>query len=138
MTRKVDVAVFDNDLRIELKKYELNKSGTKISIIDSGEGYFMPEIGTNTFLEFPSWKKYLLFGPRTWKRVYFVKRQAKKCVNFSTSEVYSPDPEQLKQAIGSTLLGKLGKEDPPFPTWMIYLILLCVVGIALKVFGVIV
>lgn len=137
MARKITVAIFDNDLICSIKKYEIAEGGTKIRIISGGEGHFMPTFDNNSYLDFPTRKKYLLFGERVYRRIYIVKKKASACVDFSTGEVTGPDLEQLKRALAASNLDKLGKQEPPFPTWIIYLILLTVIGIAAKVFGVI-
>ncbi len=119
MTKKVTTAVFDGDLKAELKKYPLSKSGNKIDIVSEGAGYFMPEIGPTNFLDLPSTKRFLLFGPRTYRRVYFAKRKAKKCVDFGTDEgmIYGPDEEQLKRANMNLLAEKLGSEGQKGVPW---------------------
>ncbi len=135
MGNKVKLAVFDETLKIEIKEYPVSDSGIQIKVRSGGESHFMPRFDNYSYLEFP--KKFLRWT-RGHERIYFAKKGAKKCVNFKTQEVLGPDPEQLKRSVGSTLLDQLGQEKPPFPTWMIYIILLCVIGITLKVFGVIV
>lgn len=135
MTNKVKLAIFDETLKIQLKKYPISDSGKQIKVVSGGENHFMPHFDNYSYLEFP--KKFLRWTIGH-ERVYFVQKGAKKCVDFKTGAVSGPDLEQLKQSIGSTLLDKLGQDEPPFPTWVIYLILVTVLGIALKVFGVIV
>lgn len=136
---KLTLAIVDTDLTIRtLKKYPLSSNGRQINVVSGGENHFMPAITNTSYLEFPSKKKYYLFGARTYKRIYFALSKAKKCIDFKTGDVSMPSPEQMKEAIASTLVGKLGQDEPPFPIWMIYIILLAVIGIALKVFGVIV
>ena len=137
MARKITAAIFDNDLKCLVKKFEISDDGTKIRIQSGGEGHFMPTFDNNSFLEFPTRKKFLLFGERIYKRFYIVKKKGSACVNFRTGAVLGPDPEQMKKALAAASLDKLGKQEPPFPTWIIYLILLTVLGIAANVFGVI-
>jgi hypothetical protein len=122
---KVKTAVFGKDLRVELKNYPLSKSGNKIDIVDSGEGYFMPEIGPTTFLDWPSFKRYLLFGPRTYKRVFFALRKGAKCIDFGKDEgmIFGPDQEQLKRAMGTTMLAQIGKEKVEV-TWRDWAVLI--------------
>jgi hypothetical protein len=136
MVRKVKLAIFDNDLKATVGKYEISSDGTKIKVISGGEGHFMPSFGNDSFIDLPYRN---IFSP--WKisynRIYFVKKKGDKCVNFQTGEVFNPDPEQLKEAIGATLLGELGKDKTETPIiW--YIILLILLGIAGKVFGVLV
>ena len=135
MTKKVKLAIFDNDLKARIVgNYPISDSGNQIKIKSGGEAHFMPLFNNDSFIEFP--RPWYLGGG--WNRIYFVKKGAKACVNFTTGEVSGPDPEQVKKSVGSTLLDQLGKEKPPFPAWVLYLILLLVFGIAAKVFGVIV
>lgn len=136
MKNKVKTAIFGKDLRVELKKHELSATGNKISIVPEGAGYFMPEIGPTTFLDWPSWKKFIFFGPRTYVRVFFVEKKGAKCVDFGEGgKVYGPDQEQVDKAIGSTLLHKVGKPEKEGISWYQILILLILGGIFLKVFG---
>lgn len=135
---KVEVAVFDNDLKCRtIKKYEISDLGSQIRIVSGGENHWMPAFDNESFIEMPRRKRFFFFGEILWRRLYFVKKKGAKCVNFETGEAFGPNPEELKEAVSSTLLGKLGKDDPPFPSWVIYLILVTVLGIAAKVFGVI-
>ena len=135
MSQKVKLAIFDNDLKARtVKKFDVSDSGDQIKVKSGGESHFMPQFDNDSFIEFP--RPWYLGGG--WNRIYFVKKGAKACVNFSTEHVPLPDPEQVKKSVGSTLLDELGKEKPPFPTWIIYLILLLAIGTALKVFGVLV
>jgi hypothetical protein len=126
MPDKVKTAIFDKDLRVQLKNYELSANGNKISIVPSGEGYFMPEIGPTTFLDWPSYKRYLIVGPRTYKRIFFVLKKGSKCVDFGKDEghVYGPDQEQLKKANATLLATKIGQEGNKGIPWYIYAILL--------------
>jgi len=136
MSKKVKLAIIDNDGKARtVKEYPISEDGTKIRVVSGGEGHFMPAFDNDSFVEFP--KKFLGIINLGWDRVYMVKKRAKSCINFKTEKVSGPDPEQLKEAVGSTMLNQLGHEKPPFPSWMIYFILLLSIGIALKVFGVI-
>lgn len=123
MGEKVRVAVYDNDQKIRtLGNFEVSDNGEQIRIKSGGTEHFMPRFDSNSFLEFPSWKKYLLFGPKGWKRVYIVKNKAERCVNFKTQEAYGPSPEELKKAVSASLLEKIGKEGITIP-WYLYLLL---------------
>ena len=117
---KVKTAVFGNDNIVEWKNYELNDSGNRISIVKEGAGYFMPEIDNDSPLYFPSWKKFILFGERTYKRVYFVNNKAKKCYDFKRGEMSLPDLEQIDNSIASTQLNKIGSpvENIPWQLWI--------------------
>ena len=118
---KVKTAVFGNDNRVEWKNYELNDSGNRISIVKEGAGYFMPEIDNDSPLYFPSWKKFILFGERTYTRVYFVNNKAKKCYDFKRGELSLPDLEAIDTSIASTQLNKIGSpiQDIPWQIWAI-------------------
>ena len=126
MADKVITAVFGKDLRIQLKKRELSASGTKIKIVPAGEGYFMPEIGPTTFLDWPSWKKYIFFGARSYKRVFFAQKLASKCVDFGKEDVivHLPDPEQLKRANAALLAEKIGQDAQKGTPWYIWALIL--------------
>lgn len=133
MSKKLKLAILDEDLKARtIKKYDVSESGKQIKVVSGGEGHFMPSFDNDSFIELPKrlWKINL-----GWDRIYFVKKGAKKCINFKSGEAFGPDPEQLKRSVGSTLLNQLGQDKPPFPSWIVYLILLVVVGIAAKVFG---
>ena len=118
---KVKTAVFGNDNCVEWKDYELNESGNRISIVKEGAGYFMPEIDNDSPLYFPSWKKWIFFGERTYKKVYFVNNKAKKCYDFKRGELSLPDLEQIDTSIASTQLNKIGSpvQDLPWQLWAI-------------------
>ena len=133
---KVKTAIFGKDLRIELKEHELSASGNKINIVSGGEGYFMPEIGPTTFLDWPSFKRYILFGPRTYKRIFFALKRGSKCVDFAQHIanydeetkmgvlVYGPDEEALKQSNLNLLVTKVGKDANQGTPWYIWPILI--------------
>ena len=123
---KVKTAIFGKDLRVELKNHELSASGNKINIVSGGEGYFMPEIGPTNFLDWPSYKRYLLFGPRTYKRIFFALKKGAKCVDFGTDNgiVYGPDEEALKRANLNLLATKIGKDTNQGIPWYIWAILI--------------
>ena len=134
---KVNLAIIDTDLKIRtLKKYPLSANGRQIIVVSGGEGHFMPQITNTSYLEFPSRKRFFLFGEKTHKRIYIAMNKAKKCIDFASGEVSLPSPEQMKAAIASTMLGMIGKDKPETP-FITYLLLLLLLGIAAKVFGVI-
>ena len=116
---KVKTAVFGNDNIVEWKNYELNESGNRISIVKEGAGYFMPEIDNDSPLYFPSWKKFILFGERTYKRVYFVNNKGKKCYDFKKGELSLPDLEQIDTSIAATQLNKIGSPEATIP-WQLW------------------
>jgi len=133
MARKVNVAVFDNDLRVEILKREISDTGNKIRITSGGTGNWKPSYDNDSFLEFP-YRSLFSFWKTSWRRIYFVKKRGKKCVNFNTGEVKGPDPEDLEQAIGAVGLNKLGNQKQEIHI-IFYIIVLILIGIALKVFG---
>lgn len=134
MGKEVKLAIIDNDLKARtVENYPVSDDGTKIRVVSGGEGHFMPSFDNHSFIEFPR-PRYRGGG---WNRIYFVKKGAKKCIDFKTELVTGPDLEQMKKAVAGSLLDKMGKQEPPFPTWVIYLILLFSLGTLLKVFGVI-
>ena len=133
---KVKTAVFGKDQRVKLKDHELSASGNKISIVTGGEGYFMPEIGPTTFLDWPIRKKYLLFGPDVYKRVFFAVKKGSRCVDFSKTianydaktqlgvVVYGPDEEALKKSNLNLLATRIGKDTNQGIPWYIWAIII--------------
>jgi len=119
----VKTAIFGNDLRVKLKNYEISGNGNRISIVPEGAGYFMPEIGPTTFLDWPIRKKYLLFGSTIYQRVYFTIKKGSKCVDFLTGVVYGPDEEALKKSNLNLLVTKVGKDTNEGTPWYIWPIL---------------
>lgn len=133
--KKVTVAIFDNDLRCKIEKHPISKNGKQINIYSGGTGHFMPKFDNTSYLEFPSWKKYLLFGERTYKRTYVTANKAKKCVNFKTGEVYGPSPEELDNAVGALIATKIGTEGITIP-WYISLFLVLNLLLSIIIAGV--
>jgi len=134
MSKKVKLAIVDKDLKARtVKKYPVSDSGEQIRVVSGGEGHFMPYFDNESFIEFP--RPWYLGGG--FERVYFAKKGAKKCINFESEIVHRPDPEDMKRAVGSSLLSEIGKEKQQFPVWILYVTLLAVIGIAMKVFGMI-
>jgi len=134
--KKVKTAIFGKDQRVKLKDHELSASGNKISIVTGGEGYFMPEIGPTTFLDWPIRKKYLLFGPDIYKRIFFALRKGSHCVDFAKRianydeetqlgvMIYGPDEEALKKSNLNLLATKIGKDTNQGIPWYIWAILI--------------
>jgi len=137
MTKKVKLAIIDKDLKARtFKEFPLTDDGAKIKVKSGGDAHFMPAIDTDSYLELPSRS---LFPPWRikWNRIYFVNKGVTKCINFKTETVLEPDPSLVLKAAGTTMLMNLGKEKKEIEM-IFYIILLVVIGIALKVFGVIV
>ena len=137
MSKKVKLAIIDKDLRARtFKNFPLSEDGTKIKVKSGGEGHFMPSFETDSYIELPSRS---LFPPwRTkWNRIYFVNKGTSKCINFKTETVPAPDPSLVLEAAGTLMLMNLGKEKKETDL-IIYIILAVLIGIALKIFGVIV
>lgn len=132
--KKIKTAIFGKDQRVKLKDYELSTSGNKISIVTGGEGYFMPEIGPTTFLDWPIRKRYFLFGDYVYKRIFFSLKKGSRCVDFAKkitvcdketqlgAIIYGPDEEALKKSNLNLLATKIGKDsgqDTPLIQWLI-------------------
>lgn len=133
MEKKVKVALFDKDLKVEVKKYPLTSDGSRIDITQGGKGHFKPAIASTTHLDIPRPK--IRGGGH--ERVYFVMKWAKKCVDFKTGEVEGPDPDQVMQAARAQIL-KSKAEEAQSVHWSVWLTIGMLVLIFLKVFGVLV
>lgn len=117
MTEKVLLAVVDSDLKIRtLKKYPLSSNGRQIEVCSGGEGHFMPKITNTSYIEFP-YRKLSTFWVISYRRIYFAMNKAKKCIDFESGEVSLPSPEELKKALGSTMLGMIGKDEQGLIWW---------------------
>ena len=136
MGKKVKLAVFDKDQTVKLEKHEISNNGNRISIVPEGAGYFMPEIGPTTFLDWPIRKKFLFFGGWIHKRVYFSLKKGAKCLDFAKHIanydeetklgmlIYGPDVEQVKRANLNLLAEKIGVDNNPKTPWYIWAILI--------------
>lgn len=129
MTKKIKVAIFDASQRAEIKNCEITDDGQKIRIKSGGKAHFMPSFDNTSYLDMKTTLGY--------KRIYFVRKNASSCMNFQTEKVPMPDPKQVIDATGAELVTNFGKEKIDIP-WYVYLIMLLLLGIALKVYGVIV
>jgi len=113
---KVNLAVIDTDLTIRtLKKYPLSSNGRQIFVSSGGTEHFMPTITNTSYLEFPTRKRYYLFGARMYKKIYFAMNKAKKCIDFASGEVDIPSPEEMKKAVGKLIVGKIGQDKQETP-----------------------
>jgi hypothetical protein len=136
---KLNLATIDLDLKIrEIKRYPLSANGRHIEVCNGGEGHFMPLISNTSYIEFPSWKRYYLFGERTHKRVYFAMNKAKKCIDFASGEVDLPSLELMKQAMATTMLGQIGKEkqDMTWRDWAVLILTLLTFLMVINMSGV--
>ena len=141
MTKKVEVAIFDKDLKARtVGAFPLSKDGTKIKVRTGGKRNFNPSFDHSSYIDFP--RRSLIPPFRTvWKRVYFVRNGASECVNFNRTpdgftEVPQPDPELVMKAAEASILEGIGKDKQDTPIIQ-YLTLAAVVLVILKVFGVI-
>lgn len=135
-TRKVAVAIIDNDMVCRVGKYPISDDGTQIRIQSGGEGHFMPKFDLHSALDLPRRKKFFLFGSLIYQKIYFVKKRGERCINFKTEEVPGPSPEELKQAVGATMLRDIGKVKQD-TTLLQYVMLGALFLILMKVFGMI-
>lgn len=135
MARKVTLATYGQDLKVELKEYPLNEKETAIEITKSGKAYWQPKIGPTKFLDFPALKKFLLFGPRRYKRVYIAPKMGKSCIDFSLKE---PAPEGIdtkvaERAAGAEIIRNMGRgERGGMSSTSILIILLLVFNLLLQ------
>lgn len=121
MTETIKLFIIDKDLRIrESGDYEIGDSD-KVRIKSGGTENWNPKVTETSFVEKKSWKKYLLFGERGWKREYYVMRKGSKCIDFLTGDVPTPDSEQLKKANLSLLAKEIGSEREKGTPWYIWL-----------------
>ena len=134
MSKKVKVAVFDNDLTVRTKgSFPLTDDGLKIKIKKGGKGHFYPIIDPERALEFPlPW-----YRGGGYEKVYFVRNHASQCVNFGLdpSEIHPPDPEQIIDAANSALIKNFGTEKQEL-TWQSWLQIILLVLIFLYQLGV--
>lgn len=139
---KVKTAIFGNDLFVEIKDYPISKAGNKIDIVNTGAGYFMPEIGPNKFLYWPIRKKYLFFGAWVYTRIFFAMKRGKSCIDFSLDDpkAYGPDIEQIDSALGNNLASQVGsgvETKTPWYIWFILVLNIIVFILVLQIAGVI-
>ena len=106
------------DLRIRtLKSYPLSTNGRQVNVTSGGENHFMPAITNTSYLEFPSRKRFILFGTRSYKRIYFAINKSKHCIDFKTGPVSGPSTEEMKKALANTMLDQIGKEKQDMNWW---------------------
>lgn len=121
MTEKIRLFIIDNDLRIrESGDYEIGDSN-KIRLKSGGTENWNPKIGPLTFVEKPSWKKYLIYGQRGWRREYYVRKKHGMCINFGTNDNdTAPDLEAIDESIASTQLNKIGQPEQKGQPWQLW------------------
>ena len=137
MSKKVILAVFDKDLKArKYGKFPISKDGSKILVKSGGKRNFNPTFDNDSFIEFP-YRSLLSPWKVSYRRVYFVRNRAKACVNFQTETVLEPDPGLVMKAAENTILESIGREKTETP-FILYFILLIVLAVAAKLFGVIV
>lgn len=136
MKSKVRLAIFDKDLKARTyKKFPVSDDGDQIQVKSGGSGHWMPEFDNNSFIELPYRS---IFSPwrRSWRRIYFVRKGAKACVDFKTPTTPGPDPDLVKDAAGKVIVDRLGKSKQEAAWWQWALLALNFI-ILLKVLGMI-
>ena len=135
MTRKVKLAIFDADLKATTKKYPISDSGNHILVSKGGTEHFMPTFDNTSFIEFPvrfPWS----FWKVSYERIYFVRKLAKKCVDFKTEKIEGPSPEFVKEMGAKVMLDRLNKQKQE-TGWQIWLLLAVSIFTLLSVMGVV-
>lgn len=136
MTDKVKLAIIDKDLRIRrLKKFPVSPDGQRIQIKQGGKGHWKPTFGTGSILWFP-YRKITSFWKLSYRPVCMVINGASQCIDFSTGQVFEPDPETVEKAARNALIRNFGKrkEEISIFTWFQLLLLIVILA---KLFGVI-
>jgi hypothetical protein len=108
MSRKLTVAIFDRDKVAEIGKYPVSPDGSKISIKRGGKKNFNPTFDNDSYLEL----KLPFMGKR---KVYFVRRGAKACVNFKTEKVPDFDVDSVFEAAKAEVMTRFGTEKAETP-----------------------
>lgn len=137
MTKKVKLAIFDEDLKARTVGHYEVTDGNQIRVKSGGEAHFMPHFDNYSYLEFPRRSLLPPFKTR-WDRIYIVRKGAKQCVNFKTEKVEGPDPQLVKDAAAKIMLDKLGDQEEPTPlsTWVTIALLVLIFLIQLGVINV--
>lgn len=136
MTKKVKLAIFDKDLKARTyASFPLSKDGSRISVRRGGKRNFNPTFDQESYIELPYRSIIPPFSIK-WNRIYFVRNGAKACVNFKTETILEPDPELVMQAAEAEILKGIGKDKQDTPMIQ-YIMIFLLIGILLKVFGVI-
>lgn len=119
MTKKVQLAIFDEDLRCrKVGNYEVT-DGNQIAVNrKSGKGHFMPHFDKYCGLEFP-YRSILTPWKISWKTLYLVRKGAKDCVNFEPEKplVPGPDPQLVIDTANAIMLPKLGEVPKQGLAW---------------------
>lgn len=123
---KVKLAIIDSDLTIrKLQKYPLSSTGQLIEVVSGGTEHFMPKITNTSYLNFPTRKKYYLFGKTIYEPIFFAFNKAKACFDFKNAvvDIPLPDRDQLKRANMAALAKQIGKDVNVGTPWYIWFIL---------------
>ena len=136
MSKKVKLAIFDNDLKARtVGKFPVSESGDRIQVKQGGKEHFKPSFDNESFIEFPR-RAFPFFWRIVWDRVYFARKGASSCVNFQTGKVEGPDPALVIEAAGTEMLRNLGKEKTE-TALTTYIMLALLLFITLNLLGVI-
>lgn len=135
MTDKILVAIFDANQRCIIRRCEVTDDGGKIRVKKGGKAHFYPEFDNTSYLDHKrAW--YLGGG---YKRVYYVRNNASKCLNFQTGHVPMPDPKEVFDAADARMIKNIGSEEQKTPWFDVINIFLLIVIllVVLKIAGVI-
>ena len=135
MSKKVNLIIYDKDLKARTtKKFPISADGSKIEV-KIGDAEFSPTFDNESFIDIR--KRSLLMPWRTyWERFYFVPNYGSACVNFQTKTILDPDPKIVMKAAKAEIISNWGKTKQETPM-ILTIILLVVILIAAKIFGVI-
>jgi hypothetical protein len=134
---KVKLAIIDKDLKVRtFKEFPLTSDGTKIDVVKTGKGYFRPKINSDSAIELPI-PSINPFAKPKWEKIYIARRGASQCFVFrKENEPALPDPQEVMNTARAEMLQNWGKEKIEIHP-IFYFMLLVLLGIAAKVFGVI-
>lgn len=150
MTKKVKLAIFDEDLKCrKVGSFEVT-DGNQIRVKSGGEGHFMPKMTLGGKLSFPYRS---IFSPWkiSWNEIYMVRKGASQCVDFLKRptipkettdkegnkitidvpnpdiDVPPPDPQLVIDTANSIMIDKLG--DQPKQNTIKDIVVLLLLGI---------
>lgn len=162
MTKKVKLAIFDEDLKCrKVGAFEVT-DGNQIRVKSGGEGHFMPKMTLGGKLSFPYRS---IFSPWkiSWNDIYIVRKGASQCVDFLKKptisfkvldkdgnevtkevpnpdiDVPNPDPQLVKDIANKIMVDKLGDQPKPNPLkdFVVFVMLGLIIVILLATSGVI-